>query len=196
MLNRRTYFIREHIGILKLTDAYDILDPATQEQIGIAKERVDTIFHILRLVVEKRLLPTKVFVYEGNNPEDESKLLFSIQRGFSFFRPKVTIYDRLGSVLGSLQSRLMTIGGAFDVYDNLGNAVAAVKGDWKGWNFRFLDKAENEIGRITKQWAGLGKELFTTADNYVIDFTQEPKAEQAIVLLAAGLAVDTVLKEK
>ena len=57
MLNRRTYFIREHIGILKLTDAYDILDPTTQEQLGIAKERVDTIFHILRLVVEKRLLP-------------------------------------------------------------------------------------------------------------------------------------------
>ena len=45
------------------------------------------------------------------------------------------------------------------------------------------------------RWAGLGKELFTSADNYVIALTQEPKPSEAILLLAAGLAVDTVYKE-
>ena len=39
MLNRKTYFIREHVGFMKLSDTYDILDPDTQEQIGIAKEK-------------------------------------------------------------------------------------------------------------------------------------------------------------
>ena len=42
---------------------------------------------------------------------------------------------------------------------------------------------------------GAGKELFTSADNYVIALTQEPKPSEAILLLAAGLAVDTVYKE-
>jgi hypothetical protein len=37
--------------------------------------------------------------------------------------------------------------------------------------------------------------LFTSADNYVIALTQEPKPSEAILLLAAGLAVDTVYKE-
>ncbi len=38
-------------------------------------------------------------------------------------------------------------------------------------------------------------QLFTSADNYVIALTQEPKPSEAILLLAAGLAVDTVYKE-
>ena len=59
-----------------------------------------------------------------------------------------------------------------------------------------MDKAENEIGNITKKWAGIGKELFTSADNYIIALNHEPAPEKAILLLAAGLAVDTVYKEK
>lgn len=39
MLSRKIYFIREHVGLLKLTDTYDILAPETQEQLGVAKEK-------------------------------------------------------------------------------------------------------------------------------------------------------------
>ena len=69
-----------------------------------------------------------------------------------------------------------------------------MKGDWKGWNFRLLNKAERELGTITKKWAGIGKELFTSADNYIVAFRGSAPA-QAILLLAAGLAVDTIYKE-
>ena len=86
--------------------------------------------------------------------------------------------------------------GAFRVFDSSGNQVALVKGDWKGWNFRFLDENNNELGKITKKWAGIGKELFTSADNYIISMNETPSAGKAILLLAAGLAVDTVYKER
>jgi len=59
-----------------------------------------------------------------------------------------------------------------------------------------IDKAENEIGTITKKWAGIGKELFTSADNYIIALNDEPAPAKAMLLLAAGLAVDTVFKER
>lgn len=196
MLNRNMYFIRERIGLLKFTDTYDILDPETQEQIGIAKERPGGLVHLLRLFVSKRLLPTKVFVYQGEDPNDDVRLVFSIQRGFSLFRPKVNIVDRTGDVVGRLQSKFFSVGGAFRVFDAGGNEVAMVKGDWKGWNFRFLDASEVEIGSITKKWAGIGKELFTSADNYIITLNEEPTPEKALLLLAAGLAVDTVYKER
>ena len=195
MLNRQSYFIREHVGIMKLTDTYDILDPETRQQIGIAKEKLGLHFQLLRLVLNKRLLPTTIFVYEGPNPDDESKLLFSIQRGMTFFRSKVNICDRNGTVVGWLRSKAFSLGGAFYVFDAADNEVAFVKGDWKGWNFRFLDKGENELGTITKKWAGIGKELFTTADNYIIALNDEPEPAKAILLLAAGLAVDMVYKE-
>lgn len=195
MLSRRTFFIREHVGILKLSDTYDILDPATQAQIGIAKERSGTLIHVLRFLVNKRLLPTKVHVYSGDDPENESKLQFSIQRGFSFLRPQVNVLDGSGNVVGWFKSKLFSLGGAFQVFDAQGNEVALLKGDWKGWNFRFLDASEKEIGTVTKKWGGLGKELFTSADNYIVTLSQDPAPAKAMLLLAAGLAVDTVYKE-
>ena len=196
MLNRKSYFIREHVGFMKLSDTYDILDPETQEQIGIAKEKPGAHIQVLRLLVNKQLLPTKVFVYEGANYEDETKLLFSIQRGITILRSRVNICDSRGTVVGWLRSKAFSLGGAFYVFDAADNEVAFVKGDWKGWNFKFQDKAQNEIGTITKKWAGIGKELFTSADNYIIVLNQEPTPEKAILLLAAGLAVDIIYKEK
>ena len=76
--------------------------------------------------------------------------------------------------------------------------VAEIKGDWKGWNFRFLTPEGNEIGKVTKKWAGLGKELFTSADNYIIALNETAaiRPDAAPLLLAAGLAIDTVFKEK
>jgi len=196
MLNRRTYLIREHVGFLKLSDTYDILDPETQDQLGIAKERPGAMIHVLRFLINKRVLPTKVFVYEGSNPQDESKLIFSIRRGVTLFRSRVNICDGAGNVVGWFKSKAFSIGGAFRVYDSLGNEVALVRGDWKGWNFRFLDKAQNEIGVITKKWAGIGKELLTSADNYIISLREEAMPANAILLIAAGLAVYTVYKER
>jgi len=196
MLNRTTYFIREHVGMMKLSDTYDILDPETQEPLGIAKEKPGTLIHILRLVINKRLLPTAVYVYEGSDSQDDEKLLFSIRRGASLFRAKVRVLDASGNLIGWFKSKMLSLGGAFRVFDASGNEVASVKGDWKGWNFRFLDAAGNEIGTITKKWAGIGKELFTSADNYIISMNEETNRASSVLLLAAGLAVDTVYKEK
>ena len=76
--------------------------------------------------------------------------------------------------------------------------MAEVKGNWKGWDFRFLTKNGREIGTVTKKWAGLGKELFSSADNYIISLSDLNGTSPAAgaLLLAAGLAIDVVFKEK
>lgn len=192
MLDKNTYFIREHVGFLKLSDTYDILDPETKQQIGIAKEKPGALIHVLRFLINKKILPTQVFVYEGNNPDDESKLVFSIRKGFL---SRVKVCDKKGDVIGQLRTKLLSIGGAFAVLNTAGEQVATVKGDWKGWNFRFLSKEGNEIGTITKKWAGLGKELFTSADNYIVSIKEANSPKNMMLLLAASLAVDTVFYE-
>ena len=196
MLARKTYFIREHVGFMKLTDTYDILDPETQDHLGIAKEKTGGFMKLLRLFINKQVLPTKVFVYEGSDPNDESKLQFSIQRGFTLFRSKVDVLGPDGALAGWFKSKAWSIGGAFRVFDVDGREVALVRGDWKGWNFRFLDVDQNELGTITKKWAGIGKEMFTSADNYMISLNAESEPNHATLLLAAGLAIDTIYKEK
>jgi uncharacterized protein YxjI len=194
MLNRKNYFIREHVGLMKLSDVYDILDPDTQVKIGEAREEISGFVKFLRLLIDKNLMPTTLAVYEGATPGDQ-KRLFSLRRGVKIFSSKVDISDASGASLGYLQSKVFTLGGAFRVCTSDGKEIALVKGDWKGWNFRFLS-GETELGVITKKWAGLGKELFTTADNYLISINGEPDPTINLLLLAAGLAVDTVYKEK
>ena len=196
MLNRKTYFIREHAGVLKLANTYDILDPETQDQIGVAKEKPGALMHVLRFIWDKEKLPTTVYVYEGSDPNDEQKLLFSIKREFSLFLPKVSVRDAAGTEVGSFKSKVFGIGISFRVLDARGEDVASVKGDWKGWNFSFLDGSDNEIGTITKKWSGVGKEMFTSADNYFIALNDEPDPAVATLLLAAGLAVDMVYMEQ
>jgi len=194
MLNRTQYFIREHAGLLKLSDVYDILDPESKTKIGEAREEISGLVKFLRLFINKSLMPTRIAVYEGAD-EASRKLLFSLKRGFTFIRPKVTIVDASGASLGLLQSKLLSFGGAFRVFAADGSEIALVKGDWKGWNFRFLS-GETELGVVTKKWAGLGKELFTSADNYIVSINGAPNPAINTLLLAAGLAVDTVFKER
>jgi len=103
-----------------------------------------------------------------------------------------------GVPLGYFKSKLFSFGGGFWVFDNADQKVAEVKGDWTGWNFKFLSTGGAELGTVTKKWAGFGKELFTSADNYMISLSDRAEGSSAasLLLLAAGLAIDVVFKEK
>jgi uncharacterized protein YxjI len=192
MLNRSNFLIKEKVSFLKLSDTYEIFDPQTGEKIGYAKENIHIGFKLLRLLINKMLLPTRVDIVDNNET-----VLFSLKKGVQFLTAKVTINDSESNTVGFFKSKLFSFGGGFHVFDSSENKVAEVKGDWKGWNFKFIGNNQNEIGAVTKKWAGLGKELFTSADNYMISINDENKNEaKSMLLLAAGLAIDIVYKEK
>jgi uncharacterized protein YxjI len=190
MLQLRTYLVKERVGVLKLTDFYDIFDPESGRKVGEAREEVPGWAKALRLLVSKRLMPTTVSVYDA-----EGGLVFQIRRGVALLRTTVTVRGADGTPLGSFQSKLLSLGGAFSVLDPEGGLVAQVKGDWKGWNFQLLTPEGQKLGTVAKKWAGLGKELFTSADTYAIALEDDAAQEHNVLLLAAGLAIDTVLKE-
>ena len=191
LLTRRRFFVRERVALLKLSDTYDILDPDTQEPIGIARENISGWIKFLRLLIHKRLLPTRVDICET---EGASPVLV-LRRGLTLFRSKVEVFDADGRELGFFKNKIFTFGGGLDVYAASGERIAEVKGDWKGWNFRFLDPSGRELGSVAKKWAGLAKELFTSADNYALmlkdDFTGD-----ASLLLCAALTIDIIFKER
>ena len=190
LLGHTSYFVREHVGMLKLVDTYDILDPDTGQRLGLAKEEPPTWAKYLRLIVNKHFLPTAVNVYE----QEGLPPVFSIRKSPSFLRSNVTVTDAHGMALGRFQSKAFALRTGFRVLDAHDQQVAELKGDWHGWNFKFLDGAGQVLGTVTKQWAGIGKELFTSADNYLI-ILSEPMPSRALLLLAAGLSVDLVFKE-
>jgi hypothetical protein len=185
--------VKERVGLLKLVDTYDIYDPITGVQIGIARETSGVLMKLLRLLISKRLLPSRVDVRE----RDDTPVIMSLRRGWTLLRASVSVRDGMDMEIGLFKSRLLSIGGAFDVFDAQNQPIAEVRGDWKGWNFRFLAADGSELGKVTKKWAGLGKELLTSADNYVIALAEDRQLPRnaIVLLLAAGLAIDTVYKE-
>ncbi|HUP62735.1 MAG TPA: phospholipid scramblase-related protein [Thermoanaerobaculia bacterium] len=193
MLDRKTYVVKERPGVMKLTDTYDLLDIDTGQPIGIAKEEPPGMVKYARLLMNNKFLPTVVNVYER---EGEPPVL-SIRRGVALFRPKVLVWSRTQQI-GYFKRKMLTIGCSFRIFDMQDREIGLVKGDWKGWNFQLLGMNGEELGRVTKKWAGLARELFTTADTYVIALSDlaHGRPDVAQLLLAAGLAIDTVFKEK
>lgn len=193
MLDRNTLFVKEHVGVLKLTDRYDILDPETQAVLGVAQEEPAAWAKYLRMVVNKKLMPTVINIYLTG----EQTPLFSIHRGVALLRAKVDVRDRDGQSCGYFKSKVFSMGGAFSIYDASDKLIAKVKGDWKGWNFKMLAEDGAELGQVTKKWSGLGKELFTSADNYIISIAEAFSGHEGLkmMLVAAGLAIDMVYKE-
>jgi hypothetical protein len=67
--------------------------------------------------------------------------------------------------------------------------------NWRAWNFSIRDHGEQEVARITKTWEGLAKTLFTTADNYVVQFHRPLDEPLRSMVVASALCVDTALKQ-
>jgi hypothetical protein len=67
--------------------------------------------------------------------------------------------------------------------------------NWRAWDFSIQDQGGGEVARINKKWAGLLKEGFTTADNYVLNITGEVSPDLRLMIVAAAAGIDTALKQ-
>jgi uncharacterized protein YxjI len=194
MLELQHFFIREQVAFLKTTDVYDILNADTQQPVGVAKEEPGALVAALRWVLSKKLMPTTVVVRElpGDN------VVFTIKKPVALFRHRVDVLDADGKRLGYFKSKLFSLGGGFYVYDDKDQLFAEIKGKWHGFEFKFVDAQGGELGAVTKKWGGLAKELFTTADNYVVTISDDLADQKVakILLLAAALAIDIVYYEQ
>lgn len=184
--------VKEHIGAFRASNNYDLFDPATGCQVMAAREENLGVFtKILRFTDWKAQTPFEVMVRDA-----DGKLIVRVKRGFALIRSTVEVFDGAGVLLGSFRQKVFSLGGAFSVLDAQGQELCQLKGKWTSWDFTFgLEGVE--FGRVSKQWAGIGKELFTSADNYVLtmDASLAPDHPLRKLILAAVMCIDFVLKE-
>ena len=192
MLARNIYFVKEHVGIFKAANNYDIHDPGTGQIIMECREEHLGFFtKMLRFTDWKRMTPFDVQI----RTPDGSQVV-RVKRGVSIFLSKVEVLDANNQYIGGFKQKFFSIGGAFTVLDANEQPVCELKGKWTGWDFRFLS-GEVELAHVTKKWAGLGKEMFTSADNYVLEISESVPADSVArqLILAAVMCIDMVLKE-
>jgi uncharacterized protein YxjI len=184
--------VKEHVGLFKAASNYDVFDPASGEKVLECREpNLSWITKSLRFTDYKRMTPFDVHV---TDPTGE--LVVEVKRGFSLFLSKVKVFDGSGDFLGSFKQKLWSIGGAFRVLDENEQEVCQLVGRWTSWDFSFTAQGV-ELARVTKKWTGLGKEMFTSADNYVLEINDAipPESPTRKLILAAVMCIDQVLKE-
>jgi len=191
-LSRNVYLVKEHVGMLKAANNFDIFDTETGEEILHCREdNLGILTKLFRFSDYKRMTP---FDVEVRTPDGET--VVRVSRGISVFLSNVSVFDENDNRIGGFKQKFFSLGGAFSVLDNNDEVMCQLKGKWTGWDFRFMAD-DIQLAHVSKKWAGLGKELFTSADNYVLEISEDIPADNPIrqLILAAVMCIDMVLKE-
>lgn len=184
------YFIDEKVGMFKMANEYRVYNEQG-EHIGAVKQKLSTGAVLLRLVLNKSMLPFTLDIVNANGGVEAT-----ISRGWTFWMSKITISDASGAPVGVVQQKFKFFKPTFLINDTAGGNVAQITGDWKAWDFNIADSNQNPIGSINKKWNGAMKELFTTADKYVVSINPNYTArESKIAVVATAITIDMVLKE-
>ena len=192
ILKRNLYLVKEHIGMFKAANNYDIFDPENGDKImECREEKLGVITRLLRFSDYKRMTPFDIQIRTVSGEP-----IVRIKRGIAILLSTVQVQDENDQPVGGFRQKLFSIGGAFDVLNANGQPVCTLKGKWTGWDFRFMADGV-EFAHVSKKWAGIGKELFTSADNYVLQITDAVPAGHVArqLILAAVMCIDMVLKE-
>ena len=192
ILEKNLYLFKEHVGFLKAHNNYDIYDPESKEMILHCREKnLNTFYKIVRLFRNyKRMTPFEIEI-KGL----DGKKILKVKKGFSFFLSKIQVFDENDNLVGIFKQRL-SFNTNFDMLDKREKLVCNLKGNFIGWNFKFL-RGDTEVGLVTKKWAGIGKEMFTSADNYILEIKNKVEKDSPLrlLILAAVICIDMVIKE-
>ena len=191
-LSRNLYLVKEHLGFFKAANNFDIYDPQTNQIVlECREERLGFLTKMFRFSDYKRNTP---FDIEIRTPHGEQVL--RVKRGISIFLSKVDVLDEHHQRVGGFKQKFFSIGGAFDVLGASDQVLCTLKGKWTGWDFRFM-AGQTELAHVSKKWAGFGKEFFTSADNYMLQISEEVPPDNPVrqLILGAVMCIDLVLKE-
>jgi len=192
VLRNNLFFVKEQVGLFKAANNYDIYDPGNNSKIMECREPdIGLLTRIFRFTDYKRYTPFRV---EVRTPDGQKVL--TVKRGISIFLSTVQVLDENDVLVGTFKQKLFSIGGKFNILDTQDNVLCTLAGKWTSWDFRFI-QGDTELARVAKKWAGLGKELFTTADNYVLSIDERVAANNTVrlMILGAVMCIDMVLKE-
>ncbi|XP_030372989.1 phospholipid scramblase 1-like [Scaptodrosophila lebanonensis] len=106
-----------------------------------------------------------------------------------------------GTKIGSIEQEWTLCSHSFKVKDHLGDTVLRIEGPFctmsicGNVDFDIVSLAGNKVGKISKQWSGLARELFTDADFFGITFPLDLDARIKAVLLGATFLIDFMFFE-
>ncbi|KAL8615258.1 hypothetical protein ACOMHN_051750 [Nucella lapillus] len=159
--------------------------------------------------------PSRGFVYHiTDNTQQE---IFRVRRDFECCtgvfccpcegcRYFAQVEDRNGEILGHIANLPFCCYPLFGIFDAQKNLIAEIKGPCcpcqmvcctNDIYFVISDlKDGTEMGKISKQWPGLLKEMFTDSDNFRVSFPINMDVKKKALMFGAIFIIDIMLYEK
>jgi len=191
-LNNNVFLVKGRPEPFKAENDYDIYDSTGRRVILTCREKkLGRFMRLLRFTSLKATIP---FDLKATTPE--GKQVLRMARGIPVTASKVTVYDENDMLIGGFIEKSFSLSGAYDVADAEDHAVCRLKGNLMGLEFSFLAPGEVELARVTRKWAGLRKEMLTSADDYLLTIDDAVPKDSLVrkLILASVLCVDLVQK--
>jgi len=98
LLKQNLFFIKEHVGMFKAANNFDIYNPDTQELImNCREEHLGVFTKILRFTDYKRMTPFHVEIKSVSGEK-----ILTVKRGVSIFLSNVEVLDENDHLVGRL----------------------------------------------------------------------------------------------
>ena len=149
----------EAITGIETRNRYEVLTPDGRA-VALAYEESGT---MSRLFLETHR-PLTLHIADLNGQD-----ILVASRGFFLFFMHLRVHDADGRAIGGIRRKWGFLKRRMVIEDSAGNPVAEVSGSvFRRYTFTIRQNGQ-EIGRITKRWSGLGREMFTDADTFLVE---------------------------
>lgn len=188
-LDINTFVIDEKVTFFEFSkNSYQVFND-NAEKVAQINQKITVWEQILRVLIDKKRLP---FILEIKDSENDLQAVIS--RGWTFGMSNIKILNNNNSEIGTIK-RKFSLKPTFIISDVSGKAISQITGDYYAWDFEIKDASGRVIGSINKKWTGFAKELFSSADKYIVkidpDYTDKIGR---ILILSSAIAIDMILK--
>ncbi|MFW6132523.1 MAG: phospholipid scramblase-related protein [Planctomycetota bacterium] len=128
--------------------------------------------------------------------DTQGQTVLQVRRPFRFYFHQAEIRDASDRLLGTIKRRWSWIRRLYTVCDADGRQTDQLFGPiLHPWTFH-IRRNGRTIGKIAKKWSGLGKEMFTKADNFGVEMASSLDTKSKSRLLGAVFLIDFVHFER
>ena len=183
--------VNQKAKIVEITSQYAVFDGQGRQVASVNEVGQSAAKKVLRALTSIDQFLTHRFEIT----EPSGNVLLRLTRPAKMFKSTIVVADGAGSEIGRIVQENVFGKIRFDLQAG-GATIGAIKAEnWRAWNFRIEDAAGTEVAHITKTWEGLAKQMFTTADNYVVQLHHQLPQPLLTLVVASALSVDTALKQ-
>jgi uncharacterized protein YxjI len=160
LLSHDVLVISQKAKIVETMDEYRVFDDAGNEIGTIREVEQSKTKRAVRLFSGvDQFLTHKLGVFDG-----DGRQVLMLERPAKLVRSKIKVSDAEGTDRGAILQDNVVGPKHFALVDAEGNRIGSIDGEnWIDWDFAIHDGGGAEVGRVTKKWAGILKEGYTTA---------------------------------